>query len=161
MKIEYRTRVFLTCVAITPLAGSAFAQTPKAGVPAGVSSKQSGQPALHRHLNHMAQVLDLTDSQKEQARVILRDAWTSSQPIRRELRLNRGRLKAAANSGADPDIQRLANEQGRLMGQLVAIQTRASGKIYQILTPEQRIKYDQMDHEFRQRFHPEEHNAGP
>lgn len=150
--------LFLKCALITVLAAGAFAQAPGAGSPEGVTSTQPGPPALNRHLEHIAQIIGLTDPQREQARTIFRDAWNSSKPVRQELRLNRERLRAAEKLAVDADIQGLANEQGRLMGQLVAIHTRASAKFYQILTPEQRVKYDQMGRE--QKFH-SERNAGP
>jgi len=114
-----------------------------------------------RHLEHVAQILGLTDSQKEQARVIFRNARESSQPIQEELMRNRDRLTLAAKSASEPDIQSLATEQGRLLGQLVAIRTRASAKFYQTLTPEQRVKYDQMREESRQKFHAGERQNGP
>jgi Spy/CpxP family protein refolding chaperone len=120
-----------------------------------------GRRGFSGHVEHLAQVLDLTDPQIEQARSIFRNAWESSQPVRQELRQNRERLTAAAKLASDPDIQRLAIEQGRLLGQLVAIRTRASAKFYQILTPEQRVKYDQMPQQTRQKFHSGERNNGP
>jgi Spy/CpxP family protein refolding chaperone len=121
----------------------------------------AGRPDFNRHLEHLAQVLALTDSQKEQARVIFRNARESSQPVQQELKQNRDRLTAAAKSASETDIQSLATEQGRLLGQLVAIRTRASSKFYQILTPEQRVKYDQMRQQSRQKFHSGERDNGP
>jgi Spy/CpxP family protein refolding chaperone len=103
-------------------------------------------------VDHVAQVLNLTESQKEQARTIFAQVRQSAQPVREELRQNRGKLMAAAKvANNESEIQKLAMEQGRLMGKLIAIRTEGSAKFYQILTPEQRVKADQMHEQFRQR----------
>jgi len=107
----------------------------------------------HMDLDHVAQVLNLTDSQKAQARTIFEHAQQSAQPIRQELKQNREMLTAAAKvSNSEGDIQKLANDQGRLLGKLIAIRTEASARFYQLLTPEQRVKADQMHEEFKQRI---------
>jgi Spy/CpxP family protein refolding chaperone len=109
----------------------------------------------------MAQALNLTASQKEQARTIFESARESAKPIRDELRMNREKLRAAAKEGkSESEIQKLASEQGRLIGKMVAIRTESSAKFYQILTPEQRVKADQMHEQFRERMRSRERNSG-
>jgi len=142
---------------ISLAAGLIVAQGPSAKRLPG----STGGRGFNGHVEHLAQALNLTDSQKEQARTIFRNARESSQPIQEELKRNRDRLTLAAKSASETDIQSLAIEQGRLLGQLVAIRTRASSKFYQILTPEQRIKYDEERQQARQKFHPGEHDNGP
>jgi Spy/CpxP family protein refolding chaperone len=84
--------------------------------------------------------------------MIFQQAQQSAQPIRQELKQNRDRLVGAAKAGrSEGDIERLAGDQGRLLGKLIAIRTEASAKFYQLLTPDQRIKADQMDERFRQK----------
>jgi periplasmic protein CpxP/Spy len=152
------TRTFPKLAAfITLAAGIIVAQGPSAkGLPG-----PTGGRGLNGHVEHLAQALNLTDSQKEQARTIFRNARESSQPIQEELKRNRDRLILAAKSASETDIQSLAIEQGRLLGQLVAIRTRASSKFYQILTPEQRVKYDEERQQTRQKFHSGERDNGP
>jgi len=107
---------------------------------------------MHPYSEQMAQALSLTASQKEQARMIFKHAQQSAQPIQQEVRQNREKLVAAAKAGkGEGDIEKLADDQGRLLGKLIAIRTEASAKFYQILTPEQRFKADQMDEQFRQK----------
>jgi len=142
---------------ISLAAGLIVAQGPSAKRLPG----STGGRGFNGHVEHLAQALNLTDSQKEQAQTIFRNARESSQPIQEELKRNRDRLTLAAKSASETDIQSLAIEQGRLLGQLVAIRTRASSKFYQILTPEQRIKYDEERQQARQKFHPGEHDNGP
>ena len=153
MRCSFLTQGAVIAFAATPV----FAQTTNADRQPDTARWLS----FDRHLEHLTDVLGLTDSQKEQAIAIFKDARKSSQPLHEELRLNRERLKAAAKMASEPDIQRLATEQGRLWGQLVAIRTRASAKFYQTLTPEQRVKYDQMREQSRQKVYSGERENGP
>ena len=89
--------------------------------------------------------------------MIFQNVQQSAQPIRQELKQNREKLSAAAKaSNSEGDIQKLAAEQGRLLGKLIAIRTEGSAKFYQVLTPEQRAKADQMHRQFRQKVRSEE-----
>jgi Spy/CpxP family protein refolding chaperone len=141
-------------------AGIIVAQNPTGDSQAGAVQAQQGRQCMmmggHLDLDHIAQALNLTDSQKEQARTIFQNVKQSAQPIREELKQNREKLMAAAKaSNSEADIQRLATEQGRLLGKLIAIRTVGSAKFYQVLTPEQRVKADQMHEQFRQRVRSE------
>jgi Spy/CpxP family protein refolding chaperone len=150
--------------AATLAAGITFAQGPSSDPQPGAMSPNEGRPdAMRRHmdLDQMAQALNLTDAQKEKARTIFDQAKESAAPLREELRQNREKLSAAAKmANNDADIQKLATEQGRVLGQLIAIRTEASAKFYQILTPAQRVKHDQMHEEFRQRMRSERSGTG-
>ena len=147
--------------AATLAAGIVFAQAPTGNSQPGAST-QRGRGGFKRwNLEHIAQALNLTDSQKEQARTIFQQARQSAEPVRQELRKNHETLAAAAKAGkSESDIQNLANERGRLLGKLVAIRTVASAKFYQMLTPEQRVKADQMHEQFRQRARSGERKNG-
>jgi Spy/CpxP family protein refolding chaperone len=113
-------------------------------------------------LDRLTQSLNLTDSQKQRARAIFESARQSAQPIRQELKANRDKLRAAAKvSNGEGDIQRLATEQGRLLGKLIAIRTQASANFYQMLTPEQRVKADQMHEQFREKMRSERPRTEP
>jgi Spy/CpxP family protein refolding chaperone len=144
-------------------AGIVFAQAPARNMPRGdTNAQEKPNDFMVRHLEHLAQVLNLTDSQKEQARTLFEQTRQAAQPIRQELRLNRAKLAAAAKDGtSEADIQELANKQGHLLGRLVAIHTVAASKFYQMLTPEQRVKADQMHEEFGPRAPLRERRNGP
>jgi Spy/CpxP family protein refolding chaperone len=146
----------------TITAGIAFAQAAADNSQPGTpTTQEEKRPNLTSHLEHMAQALNLTDSQRERARIIFQNARQSAQPIQQELRENREKLTAAAKAGKSEDeIQKLADEQGRLLGQLVAIRTQSSAKFYQLLTPEQRMKADQMHEQFRQNMRSRAHSGG-
>ena len=158
--------LFMKSAAIaTFAAGMAVAQTASGGSrPFAPCTEEGGRGAMWGRMNvdRMAQALSLTDTQKEQARTIFENSRQSAQPIRAELRQNREKLMAAAKANAsEGDIQKLAGEQGRLLGKLVAIRTEASAKFYQMLTPEQRVKADQMHEQFKQRIRSQKPRTEP
>ena len=151
----------LICGAIATLAaGIGLAQPPTGNSRSDAATTQEGRRGFahpyggffHPYSEEIGQALNLTASQKEQARMIFQQAQQSAQPIRQELKQNRDRLVGAAKAGrSEGDIEKLAGDQGRLLGKLIAIRTEASAKFYQLLTPDQRIKAGQMDERFRQK----------
>jgi Spy/CpxP family protein refolding chaperone len=153
---------FMKHAAVATLAvGIVFAQAPTSNLQRGASTQQGRSGFMRWNLEHIAQALNLSDSQKEQARTIFQQARQSAEPVRQELKQNHETLAAAAKAGkSESDIQNLANERGRLLGKLVAIRTVASAKFYQMLTPEQRVKADQMHEQFRQRVRSGERKNG-
>jgi Spy/CpxP family protein refolding chaperone len=141
-------RSISSCTALAALAaGIAFAQAPGGNPqPDAPSTKQGRQDVTSGHIEKLAQVFDLTDSQKETARTILEKAEQSAQPVRQKSQQNLDELAAAAKAGQnEAEIQKLAQEEGRLLGQLLEIRTLAWAKFFQLLTPEQRAKA--VDHE--------------
>jgi Spy/CpxP family protein refolding chaperone len=135
-------------------AGMAFAQaTPAAPAPGTQSSTSQG---AHRNFARQRRArferqLNLTDAQKAQAKTIFSQARETAKPVREELRTNRQALRAAVKADNSSEIQKLSAVRGNLMGKMMAIHTEAAAKFYQVLTPEQRAKADQLHAQFRQR----------
>ena len=155
---------FLRNAALGALAtGIIFGQAPKnESNPDASGSEQGRQALISRHVEELVQVFDLTDSQKDQARAIFEDAERSAQPVRRDSQQNLDELAATAKAGkSDAEIQKLAQEQGRLLGQLLAIRAVAWAKFYQTLTPEQRAKADQAHENDGRKAPSGEHTTGP
>jgi periplasmic protein CpxP/Spy len=142
---------FATVAALA--SGIIFAQAPSTNPQQNTGTAQQGRRGfMHRHMARFAEQLNLTDAQKQHARSIFQQARESAQPLRQQLKQNREALNAAVKAGkSDSDIQALSNDQGRLLGQMVAIRTEAFAKFYNTLTPEQRAKAEQMQQQFKQR----------
>jgi Spy/CpxP family protein refolding chaperone len=103
-----------------------------------------GGPRGNR-IDFLATVLSLSDEQKTQATAIFETAQQASTSLRDSLAQQRQALNDAAKSNAaDVQIDQLASNLGTTMGQLQAIQTKAFGKFYALLTTEQRTKLDQL-----------------
>ena len=109
---------FLKYAAVAALAaGMVYAQAPTNQSQTAPKTRQGRRGMMRRHLARIAQTLNLTDAQKQQAHTILQQARQSAQPVRQELRQTREALTAAAKEGkSDAEIQKLSNEQGRLRG---------------------------------------------
>lgn len=122
-------------------AGMVFAQAaPKPGAGQGVHSFARRQGVHQR----MMQALNLTDAQKQQAKSIFQQSRESMKPVFRELRQNRQALEIAVKANDQTKIEQLAAKQGHLRGKMMTARAEAMAKVYQILTPEQRSKADQM-----------------
>ena len=71
-------------------------------------------------------------------------------------------MAAAVKADQGPEIRRLARVRGELVGKMTAVRSEAAAKFYATLTPEQRVKADQMRQQFRQRrqerFDAQQHN---
>lgn len=129
--------------AVTALsAGMVLAQAPGSGT----QRAPERAPFAHQMFGDqkMVEALNLTPAQKQQAETIFGDARQKAQPIRQEMRQNREALTAAVKANNTAQIERLSVQQGNLMGKSLAIRTQARAKFYTILTPEQRMKADQM-----------------
>ena len=137
-------RRFSKLTAIAALAAaSALAQTPAPATQADAAQpSQRMHPRMHRV--RMMRSLNLTDSQKQQAKAIFQQARQTAQPVRQQLKQNRQALADAVKTGkSGTDIQQLAAQQGTLLGQVVGIRTQAWAQFYNLLTPDQRAQADQ------------------
>ena len=143
--------------------GMMFAQAP-ASPAQPQSPAERRQQFRGRMFDRMAAQLNLTDDQKQQAHSIMKSARESAQPINQQLKQNRVALHDAVKAGKpDADIDQLAATTGSLMGQTIAIRTKAFAKVYALLTPEQRTKADQLRGQGRGMFmggHEHGHGAG-
>lgn len=97
-----------------------------------------------RRVEHLAARLSLTDAQKQQALTIFTTADQATEPIKNNIDQARQTLREAARKGlSNQQIDQLAANVGMLMGQLLAVETKASAAFYNTLTPEQKQKMDQ------------------
>jgi Spy/CpxP family protein refolding chaperone len=93
--------------------------------------------------------LQLTDAQQTQAQQIFQAAHANAQALETQLQGIHTQLASAVKSGApDAQIDQLCSQAGTVMGQLMAIRTKAFAKFYAILTPDQKAKADAMGDRF-------------
>jgi Spy/CpxP family protein refolding chaperone len=137
-------------------AGMAFAQTGPATPAPGVQSGRSQEARRNfakEHLARISQELNLTDTQKTQAKEIFNRARETAKPVREQLKENRQALEAAVKADNKGQIEQLSTARGNLMGKMMAIHSEAAAKFYQTLSPEQRVKADQLHAQARERMH--------
>jgi len=131
--------------------GLLMAQAPApapAQPPAQHQRRQRGQM-----FEKMAAKLNLTDTQKAQAKSIWQSARETSRPVAEQLRQARMALRQAAKAGQPAaNIDQLAANTGQLTGQLAAVRAKAFEQFYAMLTPEQRTTADQLGNHFHGMF---------
>lgn len=120
--------------------GLLFAQAP---APAPAPAPGAHQNWRANRAERMAQFLNLTDAQKEQAKAVFQDARQQAASTHQQLKQTRQTLVQAIKANDTQQIQKLSSDEGVLMGKLMNIRGDAFAKIYQTLTPDQRAKLDQ------------------
>jgi len=141
---------FATVAALA--AGMAFAQTT---APATTTQSNPPKAGAHARLGwhqRMLQALNLTPAQKQEAHAIFQQTRQSVQPVAQQAKQNREALAAAVKANDTAKIQELATAQGNLRGQILTMRSESMAKFYNILTPDQRTKADQMQAQFQQRM---------
>jgi Spy/CpxP family protein refolding chaperone len=96
--------------------------------------------------------LNLTESQKAQAKAIFQDVRQSTQALRDQMQQTRQALSAAVKQNNASQIQQLSIAAGNLQGQLLSIRSAGMAKFYALLTPDQQAQVDQAQQRLRQRL---------
>jgi Spy/CpxP family protein refolding chaperone len=111
---------------------------------------------MRRHFGQrMATELGLTDQQKTQIKQILENEKPKVQPLRDQLRNEHQQMAALTKDGAfdEAQVRNIANQQAQTQANLIVERQRVKSEIYQLLTPDQRTKADQMKAQLGQRMH--------
>ena len=97
-------------------------------------------------LEHMSRELNLTDEQKQQVKAIMESVESSAQGIHAKLEETHKQLEAATANGQfdEAQVRTLANQQAQLEADMMVEHLRAKAKVFAILTPEQRVKAEEM-----------------
>jgi protein CpxP len=133
-----------TLVALALVTGMVFAQGPGLGL---------GKAGLRGAGRRVANQLDLTDAQKQQARSIMEQTRRDAAPLRQELKQNRKALNEAVQAGkSEAEIRQLAAAQGNTLGQLLALRSQARARMVSQLTPEQKAKAAQLREQVREKM---------
>ena len=124
---------------------------------AAVFALAKGHPGMHRMgqgmgpghgemLEHMAKVLNLTDAQKQQVKAIMDSTESAAKDIHAKLEETQKQLAAATANGQfdEAQVRTLANQKGQLEADMTVEHLRAMSKVFAILTPEQRVKAEEM-----------------
>jgi Spy/CpxP family protein refolding chaperone len=108
---------------------------------------------MDKKLEFAASYLDLTESQKQQAKQIVSDAMQSATPVLTELKSGHESMVSAVKAAKpDSELQRIAAAQGQLVGQLSFIHSKAWAQFWTILTPAQKAKAETLHDLIRDRM---------
>jgi Spy/CpxP family protein refolding chaperone len=101
---------------------------------------------VQQKLKYVSELLNLTPDQQARARQVFERAWTEAKPLLPELRQNREQMRTLFKNSNDThfnaEIDRLAQRQGQVYGQMVEIHAKAMKEFYSMLNPQQKAKAD-------------------
>jgi Spy/CpxP family protein refolding chaperone len=101
---------------------------------------------MHCRLAHLARRLDLTSEQQKQIQNIVAGELPRLRPWLQQLAEEKKQMLAATEAGQfdSAKVSAIAGQQAQTMAQLIVARQAIEAKVYAVLTPEQRIKFDQM-----------------
>ncbi len=101
---------------------------------------------LNRRLTHLTRALDLSDAQQQQVKSLVEEQRPALKALMQQMVSERQQMLAATQNGQfdAAKVQAIANQQGQTMASLIVARQELQSKIYGLLTPEQRTKFDQM-----------------
>ncbi len=120
------------------------------GGPGGGHRGEFGFGGFNRH---MAQALNLTDQQQTQIKSILQAEKPAMQPLMLQLKASRQQMDAATQNGQfdEAKVRSIAEQQAQTMVNLTVEREKVKSEIWQVLTPDQRAKAEQMKQQFGER----------
>ncbi|MBA3016483.1 MAG: Spy/CpxP family protein refolding chaperone [Proteobacteria bacterium] len=94
------------------------------------------------HFGRMADALELSESQRQEIEAVVTAEQENHGPLMEKIAEGKRQLMEASRSGEmdEAKIAGLAEEQGRLMGEMMVSRIRIKGQIFALLTPEQQEK---------------------
>lgn len=101
----------------------------------------------HRHWHHhLWKKLHLTDAQKTQIHTIISEERAKMKPLFQQLKAGRDELKALRKSGTfdEAKVRSIAKGQADTIIELIVTKERIKSKVYEVLTPEQRTKAQEL-----------------
>ncbi len=101
---------------------------------------------LNRRIAHLTRALNLTDAQQQQVKSLVDAQRPALKGLMQQMASQRAQMLAATQNGQfdAAKVQTLANQQGQALANLIVARQELQSRIYALLTPEQRTKFDQM-----------------
>ena len=130
-------KIFLLALTLALAAGSLMAQAPP-GPPDPATMAQ------HR-IKFLTTVLSLTSAQQQQALAIFTNAANSHTSWHDSMKAAHDALDTAVKNNDSAGISQAAASIGDLTGQMIAAHSKADAAFYQILTPDQKTKYSELE----------------
>ena len=94
-------------------------------------------------MQRLSRRLGLTADQQQQARAIFQQSRQDMKALQPKLKDEHQAIAAAVKSDNEKQIDQILQQDASLNAQARAIHAKAMAKFYQILTPDQKAKFDQ------------------
>ena len=143
----HRTKVFIAVFALILLGAAAVSQTIKR------ASYGHGMYGGHM-LRFFSHYLDLTDAQQAQVKDIMNKEKPALQPLFQQLSQAHHQMRQLEESGNfdEAQVRALANQQSQTITELIVQKARIESEMLQVLTPEQKAKFQSFMDRREQRF---------
>jgi periplasmic protein CpxP/Spy len=101
-------------------------------------------------VEHMAAVLGLTEDQKTQIKALMDGLQPAEEARHQKMEELHKQLEAATANGQfdETKVREIANQQGQIHAEQILEHERMKAKVFSLLTPEQRIKAEEMHKRF-------------
>ncbi len=124
------------------------------------NDNEGGKEKYKRGFGHrggferLAKKLNLTDTQKEQAKQIMEASKSKVQPLKESMKSIHQQLDAATADGQfdEAQVQALASQQANITAQLIVEKERTQSQLFAILTPEQQAQAKQLKEQMKEKF---------
>ena len=132
------------------IAGTLAAQTPATPPsPGGTYGRtetggRTGRPG-DMFIQRLTRELSLTPDQQTKVRHIFAETRKSVDALNPKLSEQHAALREAIKSNNEADIDRILHDNCGMMADVHALHAKAMAKVYQLLTPTQKARFDQMD----------------
>jgi Spy/CpxP family protein refolding chaperone len=131
-------RFFILAAAALLLTGALYART-------STTTPERGA----RRLEFVSGYLNLTDTQKTQAKAIFEDTRTAAQPVMDDLKSLHDQMATAVKANNTATIDSLSLQVGKDAATLAALRMKGLARFYAILTPEQQAKAEKLHGQFQ------------
>jgi Spy/CpxP family protein refolding chaperone len=108
------------------------------------SGRMGGNRVQHR-INFLTTLLTLTSAQQQQATTIFTSAAANETTLRSNLKTAHDSLTTAIHNNDSAGLEQAATTIGNLTAQTTLAQAKADAAFYQILTPDQQTKLNQIE----------------
>lgn len=117
----------------------------------------------HHLLNMMTDYLDLTDAQQAQVKQIMAAEKPTIMPLVQQLHQNQQAIRQIEESGTfdEGKVRTLASQQAQTMTELIVEKAKIHSQIFNILTPDQKVKAQKFMARHEARFQHHMQNQGP
>ena len=110
------------------------------------SQSWGGPPMAGRFLQHMTDVLDLSDAQQAQVKQMWQDEQPTIRPLIQQLADAHKQMVAATSGGKfdQAEVQTIANQQAQTIAQLIVEKQKLQAKVFTVLNADQQAKFERL-----------------
>ena len=145
-----KKRVLVICGIAVLVIGAAIFATAQAGFRfnhfQGQGRERRHGPGSPEMIEHMARALGLTEDQKTQIKALMDGIQATEEARHQKMEELQKQMEAATANGQfdEAKVREIATQQGQIHAEQIVEHERMKAKVFSLLTPEQRVKAEEM-----------------